>query len=553
MTATSFTRLLQAALVAEREARWLESFKLCHEALAKSHENPDALNLLGRLCAAGGDHARAIGLQRFVLRIDPDHTLATRDLAEALENVKSPDDARAAYRAALEIAPDIACHHRLPGSQYPFVGMERALQHLARALELDPSFAPAHAALGNMLVRKVDLSAAIGSYTTAALLDWDFADAHLALAMLLEMKRDDVNADRHYREAFDRKRVYPANTEHAVRRVLVLKAPSRAMQNTPLDFAVNQERTALHVLYVGENDRADELPDFDIVFCGIDESESSDECIDRSARLIAAQTKPVVNHPKHIRNVRRPRLHEILQNVTGCTVPKTIRVSRDEVLSAVESPQTAGMALPLLVRPLDAHRGDGLEQLRTIKDARSYLERFPDAHFTISPFVDYRSADGFYRKYRVVVLDGQPFAYHLAISEDWMVHYVRSAMDRHAWMREEEERFLHDPQTVFAAWQQTFGEMADAIGLEYFGVDCARNADGSVLVFEAGPDMLVHCADESDIFTYKYRYVPRIFDALERLFDRSLASCRPPEVGNGFGLERVVRDAADRRTETERP
>ena len=292
------------------------------------------------------------------------------------------------------------------------------------------------------------------------------------------------------------------------------------MQNTPLDFAVNQERTALHVLYVGENDRTDELPDYDLVFCGIDESECSDACVDRSMHFIAAQAKPVINHPKHLRKVRRSRLHETLQHVAGCAVPKTLRVKRGEVRDAVESAQAAGLTLPLLIRPLDAHRGDGLEQLLTTEDAQTYLERYPDAHFTVAPFVDYRSPDGFFRKYRVVVVDRQPFAYHLAISEHWIVHYMNSAMDQHAWMREEEERFLRDPGTVFQAWEQTFGDIADAIGLEYFGIDCARNANGSVLVFEAGPDMLVHCADEAEIFAYKYRYVPRIFDALERLLAR---------------------------------
>lgn len=93
-------------------------------------------------------------------------------------------------------------------------------------------------------------------------------------------------------------------------------------------------------------------------------------------------------------------------------------------------------------------------------------------------------------------------------------------MKQHAWMRDEEERFLRDPRSVFGAWDTVFGEIAAAVGLDYLGVDCARNPDGSVLLFECGPGMLVHCQDAPDLFAYKYEHVPRIFAAVDGLFER---------------------------------
>ena len=513
--------------MAEREHRWIESFELCHKALALSPQDPDALNLLGRLCAVAADLPRAIGLQRFVLKLAPSHAKAPHDLADALAAVRSADDARNAYDAAIAIEPDIACHHRLPGALNAFVGIDRAEELLRRCVELDASFAPAQAALGNVLMRRRLIASAIEAYSIAVLLDWDCAEAHLGLAGLLELAHDDSAALRHYGEAFARKQVYVAPDRGAVRRVLVLKAPGKALYNTALDFLINHARTALHALYVAQDEeRLQALPPYDVLFCGLDESESSDPCAQRCLRLIASDPTPVINHPRHLQKLRRSQLRATLANVADCAVPFTIRTDRDGVGHLLASPDAAGLEYPLLIRPVDTHRGDGLELLSSAADAASYLTRFADAHFNVSAFVDYGSADGFYRKYRVVVVDGKPFAYHLGISEHWMIHYVTSPMAEHAWMRAEEERFLRDPESVFPAWNATFGVIADAVGLDYFGVDCTRTFDDGILVFEAGPAMLVHCVDSAETFPYKYRYVPRIFDAVERLFDRAISQQR---------------------------
>ncbi len=242
--------LLEEALLAEQEQHWLESFNLCLRALAASPEDPGTLNLLGRLCAAAGDPARAIGLQRFVLRAVPGHERAQRDLTAAMQAVRSREDAIATYEAALVIEPGIGYHFALPGAQDAFAGMADVEALLREALELDPSLAVAHAALGNVLVRRDQLAQSFAAYETAVLLDWDFAGAHLRLAALADLARDDRKAQRHLDEALKRQQLYRAADESAPRSVLMLRAPGKAIHNTPLDFTVNPSRIALHTLYL---------------------------------------------------------------------------------------------------------------------------------------------------------------------------------------------------------------------------------------------------------------------------------------------------------------
>jgi len=517
---------LGAALAAEARGDWPQSFVLCRKALAEPEQQPDAFNLLGRLCWTAGDAANAIALQQFVLTLDPHHARAAGDLRVARGAIRSSAQAEAAFRAAAALHPDITCHHRDPGSLLPFVGMDAVEQHLRSALELDPSFAPAHAALGNVLARRQRNGEALDAYRLAAMLAWAWPDVHLALAAFYEMVRDAQSAARHRHEALSRKQLYAASDDGAPRKVLVLAAPGGPVANAPLDFCVNHARVALHVYYI-TGGAVPDLPPHDLVFCAIEEAEAHDAVVERCTALIGALGKPAVNRPERLGGLRRSALPRTLGGVAGCAVPQTQRVDRN-VLRARLSGAGEPVVFPVLVRPVDTHRGDWQERIATAAELDGYLARVPGGAFNVSRFIDYKSSDGYSRKYRVIVVDGEPFPYHLAISGDWKVHYHSSLMEHHAWMRDEEKRFFEDPQSVFPAWDAVFRAIARAVGLDYFGIDCALGPDGSVLVFECGSGMLVHCQDDPAPFAYKYEHVPRIFAALDALLERKAAGVPGP-------------------------
>lgn len=73
----------------------------------------------------------------------------------------------------------------------------------------------------------------------------------------------------------------------------------------------------------------------------------------------------------------------------------------------------------------------------------------PEDEFAMAPFIDYRSADGLYRKCRIALTGGKPYACHMAISEHWMIHYLNADMRQRSERRAEAARF-------FAAFDGTF-------------------------------------------------------------------------------------------------
>ena len=86
----------------------------------------------------------------------------------------------------------------------------------------------------------------------------------------------------------------------------------------------------------------------------------------------------------------------------------------------------------------------------------AYLAQVPFERFLLIDFHDFKGPGDCYRKYRFIFVDRLPYPYHLAIGDDWMVHYWRARMGRDAWKMREEEAFLDD-------WRVVFGPVAAAV------------------------------------------------------------------------------------------
>ncbi len=76
-------------------------------------------------------------------------------------------------------------------------------------------------------------------------------------------------------------------------------------------------------------------------------------------------------------------------------------------------------------------------------DLAVYLMQSTASEFFLSRFVDYRGEDGLFRKMRLVLIDGKPFACHMGVSAHWMIHYVNAGMYEDAGKRAQEAHFLN--------------------------------------------------------------------------------------------------------------
>ncbi|MBV8635185.1 MAG: RimK family alpha-L-glutamate ligase [Burkholderiaceae bacterium] len=313
-------------------------------------------------------------------------------------------------------------------------------------------------------------------------------------------------------------------------RLLAILAGGDLMANTPVEFLVEGGDVALDLLYVDADlPLPARLPEHDAIFVAIGESDHNRPLLKQIEERARGWTCPVVNAPQRIAQLTRNGACALLHDAPGINMPLSVRLART-LLEQVAAGQMAlssllpGGEFPIIARPVGSHAGHDLDKIEDVTGLAAYLAATPPAEFYISRFVDYRGADGLFRKYRIMLIDGRPYVCHMAISEHWMIHYLNAGMAESAAKRAEEARFMATFDMGFALRHaRAFQAVNEILQLDYVGLDCAESRDGDLLIFEADSDMIVHNMDPVDMYPYKAPAMRKIFDAFHAMLVERIA------------------------------
>jgi len=285
----------------------------------------------------------------------------------------------------------------------------------------------------------------------------------------------------------------------------------------------------LNILYLSDGlPLPDHLPPHDVLFVAIGESEANRTLLRRLEAVIPAWPRPVLNLPASIARLARDTASELLQSAPGVVMPRSFRIERQTLDRVGRGEQhiaciQEGMDFPVIVRPVGSHAGKGLVKANDPECISEYLQTMPQFEFYVTRFVDYRSKDGLFRKYRVVLIDGQPYAGHMAVSEDWMIHYLNAGMIDSADKRAAESSFMKHFDEDFAfRHQAALRSIAGRIGLDYLVIDCGETHDGKLLVFEVDSSAVVHAMDPIEIFPYKKPQMQKVFAAFRAMLVKAM-------------------------------
>jgi Tfp pilus assembly protein PilF len=546
-----------AALRHHQAGRKAEAVQLVDRLLAEDPDQPQALLLLGIIRAEGPDLDGAEDLFRRYLKRHPGDALALHNLGKLRQ--RRGDDAQAVefFTAANVQRQDFAPNYNDLGASLHRLGRrEAALAAFDRAVAIDAAYATALCNRGLLLVEmrrggeaaksfqqvlaltadspsgwhnlgiahfNLDqLDQAEAACRRALALDPAFLEAYLLLAQTLERahRPDEAQAVRTQWACRQGVLVKPCLGGTPEARILLIGGAG--LCNVPTDYLLDRRRfeiTVVHVLPPSEpeEDFAATLartPPFDVAFNAVGDADRGSPFLERVANLCRRVTCPILNPPGRIPPTRRDHLPVLLNNIDGLVIPAVTRVAREEAR------HPGGR--PLLVRPVGSHGGLDLERVEDEAQLQAHIAKVPSDAYYLTDFWDYRSPDGAFRKYRLVFIGGEVFPYHLAIANDWLVHYWRAAMTEP--FKREEEAFLADWRSAFPGRLGAAVEtIAARLDLDYGGIDCSITRDGRLLLFEANATMLVHLADSPEEFAYKHRYVPRIVEAMSGLVARRIA------------------------------
>jgi hypothetical protein len=304
---------------------------------------------------------------------------------------------------------------------------------------------------------------------------------------------------------------------------MALVGPGDLMTNTPLDFLTNYLNVRLDLLYVlPDRPLPSVIPDHDVAFFALGELDAA--TLVRLCRLYAMWPRPALNNPRFLPVLRRDALSRSLRGVPGLCSPTAVAVSRValdnhlEVGSPIEGFDTVRGPYPCLIRPISSHAGTGLSRVQSSAELADYLRCCFDRQFFVTAFEDYSSPDGLYRKSRVAFIDRRPFLCHMAISSNWMVHYLNAGMTESAEKRAGEASAMAEFDDGFACRHAAaFDALHERLGLEYYQIDCAETHEGRLLLFEADAAAIIHLLDPPDIFPYKPPQMRKVFAAFDAM------------------------------------
>ena len=396
--------------------------------------------------------------------------------------------------------------------QKPLIGLAKLMRMAFSGVDLAP--------LGTQLIERAgsDQDAASGN----TLMD---------LSTVLQLRGNRELALVTQAQALEIQQIYspPTAVGQAKIKLLAIMGPGDLMANTPLEFLLENSDVALDILYVAPGlPLPPALPEHDVLFVAIGESDENIPLLEEIEGAMKSWPRPVLNMPEWIALLSRDSACALLKSAPGIVMPDTVRIDR-HVLEQIGHAELAIAAIlddgafPVIVRPVDSHAGKGLAKLDDPAAVADYLRTMSQGEFYIAHFVDYRGADGLFRKYRIVLIDGRPFVCHMGISTHWMIHYLNAGMAESAEKRAEEKRFMDDFDEGFARRHaDAFRAIHERMGLDYLGIDCGETPDGSLLIFEVDSNMIIHAIDPVDVFPYKQPQMRKVFAAFREMLANAM-------------------------------
>ncbi len=475
--------LLQAAL------QTVEG-RLCAEGVSTAllFEQSRLLERLGRNL-----EARKSCLQ--VIEMEATHRGALHLLGDLLLAAEEMAEARSIYAEAVALYPDdVLGLVSLARSLMVEGKREAARAHLEHALSVDPKCRAAHAALSFVLA--------------------ELNEAELALV--------------HRRAAFQGRCVIPGAYRGEGPPVTVLKLISTNGGNLRTEGLLSDCVFETHLVAAEFYDETTVLPPHHVIVNAIGDADIARSALAGARSLLDHTTAPVINLPAAVAATGRGEIARRLAGVPGVITAKTLQVSRDVLAGSKAGITLAdlGFAFPVLLRTPGFHGGENFVLVEALEGLSAAVAELPGADLYVIQFLDARGADGKTRKYRVMMIGGELYPLHAAISNHWKIHYFSADMQDSPEHRAEEADFLGDMRGALGPRAATaLEQIQKTLGLDYGGIDFGLNADGDVLLFEANATMAIFPPGEDSRWDYRRSPVERALRAVRKmLIDRAMSS-----------------------------
>ena len=369
----------------------------------------------------------------------------------------------------------------------------------AQAVQYHPDNPVGRVNLGNLLFEDGEVSAARAEFAAALAVSPDFAEAHQGMARVLS-EPDGDPVEQHRQKGYAGRAIVTRPYRGVGEGVPLLLLVSARNGNVPTRHWIDDRHFMVSAIHTEFHDPAEPLPPHAVIVNAIGDADQCGTALDCAEALLTATAAPVINPPALVRATSRVGNARRLAAISGVVAPQIAAMPRAAIAGA------EGLRFPLLIRTPGFHTGQHFRYVENRAALAQTVADLPGAELLLIEYHDCRGSDGMIRKYRAMCIDGVVYPWHLAISDDWKVHYFTAAMAADTAWRKEEHRFLDDMPGVLGSRAMTaLSAIGATLGLDYAGIDFTLTPDGAVLVFEANATMVIGAPGPEPIWDYRRR------------------------------------------------
>jgi hypothetical protein len=452
--------------------------------------SPDALEALFERAGLLREQGRFEEAKRDYLeliRLQPTDFRALNDFGALALKVGYKDAARSLFSEAVRHHPNNPMGRvNLATLMFLLGELDQAREHFETALRLDPHHVHAHRGMGNLLAETGDQAGA-----------------------------------RWHREKGFRTRfltTLPYRGDQTPIRILLLV--SAAGGNTPMTSFLDDHIFETHVLVTEYYDAKVPLPPHDVVFNSVGDADICREALEAACALIKRTQCPVINHPLAV--LKTGRLSNVirLRGLPNVVVPRMAVCKREMLMGPVAASLVGegGFTFPLLVRAPGFHTGQYFHRVDDLAGLRAAASQIPGDDVWLIEQLDARDANGMFRKLRVMLIDGQLYPLHLAISKSWKVHYFTAGMAQAPEHRLVDGEFLENMERAIGTPAvAALRQICVTLDLDYAGIDFAVGERGEILFFEANATMVMAPLSADSKWDYRRPAFDAVFAAVRRM------------------------------------
>ena len=408
--------------------------------------------------------------------------------------------------------------------------IDAACRVYAEAILHHPENPMARVNLANLLLRANRHGEARQHYEAVLRIHPDHAEAHQGLGAVLSDLGDRIAARAHFQQGFRDHAVSTLPYRGSKPPVKLLQLVSSGGGNIPTSAVLDDCTFLTSVIVADYLDPRAALPPHQLIFNAIGDADLCAPALEAAAALVARTTAPVINDPRAVMKTGRIDNAARLAALPGVVTPKTSAVDRAMLAGpgGANAIAALGYVFPLLLRSPGYHTGRNFILVEQASELSAAAAGLPGDELLVIEYLDARGRDGSARKYRVMMIAGEIYPLHLAISRNWKVHYFTSDMADKPDHRAEEAVFLADMRAALGdRAMAALRGICEALGLDYAGVDFGVAANGDLLLFEANATMVMAPLAADAKWAYRRPAFDAVFAAVRAmLLDRAKRDSR---------------------------